>query len=186
MNISKYVVAISACIVSVVIAAVVQGCATGAPQYSETPAAMTSTAGAQARIESRPPPPAGSNRQQAGVTGVWQGESRANCNIVMMADVTRCGAVNAITFTLLQDKANVSGYYRCAYGNMNCRNMNETGRIATGKMSTKLLRMRVMMPDGSDCLFNGWPRGDAMRGSYSCLQGGGLVEQGLWNARRSF
>ena len=202
MNIAKYFVAISACVISAAMIGLVQGCSSGAPQYSEASPAMTSNAGtqsvggqgvaqrqhvgAQTALESPESSAAASKERQYGVTGVWHGESRTNCNVVMMADAARCGAVNAITFTLLQNNAKVSGYYRCAYGNMNCRNMNETGRIARGSMGKKLLRMRVMMPDGSDCLFHGWPMGDAMRGSYSCLQGGGLVEQGLWTARRSY
>jgi hypothetical protein len=198
VNISKYFVAISVCVVS----AAIVGCASVAPQYQETSATVVSSrsvqsvardgAGEQQSIatqtvlESREPSAAERKPRPNGVTGVWRGEARANCNVVMMADVTRCGAVNVITFTLLQNKANVSGYYRCAYGNMNCYNMNETGRIATGNMSKRLLRMRVMMPDGSDCVFNGWPMGDAMRGSYTCLQGGGLLEQGQWSAMRSY
>lgn len=189
MNISRYFVAISICAVFAAAIGFVQGCGTAAPRYSEAPPATSASAAAQsaaqAQLETRESVPAG-GRRPFGVTGVWHGESRANCNVVMMADVTRCGAVNAITFTLIQDRAKVSGYYRCAYGNMDCRNLNETGRVAAGSMSKRLLRMRVMMPDGSDCLFHGWPSGDAIRGSYSCLQGGGLVEQGLWSARRSY
>jgi hypothetical protein len=41
---------------------------------------------------------------------------------------------------------------------MDCRNDNETGKVALGTMGTDLLQMRVMMPDGSDCIFNGRPR----------------------------
>jgi hypothetical protein len=201
MSISKCFAATSVCVVLAAVIALLQGCATVAPQYPETPPAVTPTAGAESAaghsgagmqsagaqntVEAREPT-TGGRKRPFGVTGVWHGQLRANCNALMMADVTRCGAVNGITFTLLQNKAEVSGYYRCAYGNMNCLNMNEAGRIARGNMGSKLLRIRVMMPDGSDCLFNGWPVGDTMRGSYTCLQGGGLVEQGRWDARRSY
>jgi hypothetical protein len=36
-----------------------------------------------------------------------------------------------------------------------------------------------MMPDGSDSIFNGRPKGNAIEGSYLCLQGGGLIERGI-------
>lgn len=105
---------------------------------------------------------------------------------MLIPDETRCGAVNEITLTLLQQGAKVSGFYKCGYGNMDCRNGNETGKVALGTMGTYLLQMRVMMPDGSDCIFNGRPKSDAIEGSYLCLQGGGLIERGIWRARRSY
>jgi hypothetical protein len=67
---------------------------------------------------------------------------------------------------------------------MNCRNMNNTGKIADGNMKKTLLSMRVMMPDGSTCRFSGQPSGDIIKGGYSC-QGGPRGEQGTWEARRS-
>jgi hypothetical protein len=90
------------------------------------------------------------------------------------------------TLRLLQEGVKVSGLYKCGYGNMDCRNGNETGKVALGTMGTNILQMRVMMPDGSDCMFNGRPKGDAIEGRYLCLQGGGLIERGIWRARRSY
>ncbi len=134
-------------------------------------------------------PPAGAEaaKDAIGLTGVWQGQSWANCS-ALSTDPSRCGAVNVISFTFLQKDAVITGYYKCAYGNMVCRNMDDTGRVADGRFgaSTRLLTMRVMMPDGSDCLFNGKPRGDRIEGGYLCLQGGGEVERGLWKARRNY
>lgn len=69
---------------------------------------------------------------------------------------------------------------------MDCRNSNESGRVARGKMSTSPLQLRVMMPDGSDCMFNGHVRRDRIEGGYLCLQGGGLVERDIWRASRSY
>ena len=43
-----------------------------------------------------------------------------------------------------------------------------------------------MMPDGSDSIFNGWPKGNAIEGSYLCLQGGGLIERGIRRAGRNY
>jgi hypothetical protein len=76
--------------------------------------------------------PQESKIESAGVTGVWQGKSTARC--APTSERTRCGAVNDITFTLVQRGSEVTGSYKCAYGNMNCRNMNNTGRISNGKM----------------------------------------------------
>ncbi|HLK80846.1 MAG TPA: hypothetical protein VKT99_05025 [Xanthobacteraceae bacterium] len=133
--------------------------------------------------ESRPPPSAAHGQPE--VTGVWRGESSAECG-TLIPDPSRCGAVNDITLTLLQEGAKVSGLYTCAYGNMDCRNSNDTGKVAQGTMGPSLLRLRVMMPDGSDCMFNGQLRRDRIAGGYLCLQGGGLVERGIWRASRSY
>lgn len=196
MNISKRFIEISGCVAFAAFIALAGGCSAVEPQYSETSAATStaaqpvvgqSVAGARKVANANDSSvAAGKGEQPSGVTGVWQGELRTICNEVMMLDATRCGAVNTITFTLLQKANRVGGYYRCSFGNMDCLNMNETGRVAWGEMGTKLLRMRVMMPDGSDCLYNGWQTGDLIQGSYMCLQGGGLIEKGLWKARRSY
>ena len=123
-----------------------------------------------------------SKKESPGVTGVWRGKSSARC--ARTSDRTRCGAVNEITFNLVQRGPEVTGSYKCAYGNMNCRNMNDTGKIADGKMGKTLLTMRVMMPDGSSCRFSGQAQGDSIQGGYSCLNGGAKGEQGIWEARR--
>jgi hypothetical protein len=167
--------------------ALLQGCTAGAPQYAapaHTPPAATTAAEGDAALGAQRPA-AALEKGRIEVTGVWRGESSAECGM-LLPDDTRCGAVNDITLTLLQQGAKVSGFYKCSYGNMDCRNDNETGKVALGTMGTDLLQMRVMMPDGSDCIFNGRPRSDAIEGSYLCLQGGGLVERGIWRARRSY
>jgi hypothetical protein len=56
----------------------------------------------------------------------------------------------------------------------------------SAKGSWPLLHLRVMMPDGSDCIFNGRPKGNAIEGSYLCLQGGGLIERGIRRAGRNY
>jgi hypothetical protein len=87
------------------------------------------------------------------LNGVWQGETLAGCERPLHN--SRCHAINNIGFTLLQNGRTVTGYYKCAYGNFECRNMNDTGRIGNGDLSAKLLTLRVMMPDASDCIFCG-------------------------------
>lgn len=170
--------------------ALLHGCAAGSPSYAEpeyTPVQPASVQGAAASGAPLSAEAIARNPEKGAieVTGVWQGQSWAECGS-LIPDPSRCGAVNDITFTLLQKDAGVSGFYRCGYGNMDCRNQNETGKIAQGTMGARLLEMRVMMPDGSDCLFNGQPRGDAIEGGYMCLQGGGMVERGIWRARRNY
>ena len=81
-----------------------------------------------------------SKQESPDVTGVWTGKSSARC--AMTSERTRCGAVNDITFTMVQRGSKVTGSYKCAYGNMNCRNMNNTGEITDGTME-KLLTLRV-------------------------------------------
>jgi hypothetical protein len=167
--------------------ALLQGCTAGAPQYAAsayTPTAATAPAQGNAATDAQKPA-APLEKGQIDVTGVWRGQSSAEC-ATLIPDQTRCGAVNDITLTLLQQGAKVSGFYKCGYGNMDCRNGNETGKIALGTMGSSLLQMRVMMPDGSDCMFNGRPKGDAIEGGYLCLQGGGLIERGIWRARRNY
>jgi hypothetical protein len=176
----------SKCLTLAWCAAMVAGCTAGTSRLAEPPAAVVP---ATSTVTAAGPAHAGeaSGKDPTGLTGVWQGQSWANCS-ALTVDPSRCGAVNAISFTLLQKDSVVSGYYKCAYGNMVCRNMDDTGRVADGRYGSgsSLLTMRVMMPDGSDCLFNGKPRGDRIEGGYLCLQGGGEVERGLWKARRNY
>ena len=167
--------------------ALLQGCTAGAPQYTAsayTPPAATAAAQGDAAMDAQRSA-APLEKGQIEVTGVWRGNSSAEC-AMLIPDETRCGAVNDITLTLLQQGAKVSGFYKCSYGNMDCRNGNETGKVALGTMGTDLLQMRVMMPDGSDCIFDGRLKSDAIEGSYLCLQGGGLIERGIWRTRRSY
>jgi hypothetical protein len=68
-----------------------------------------------------------------------------------------------VTLTLVQQGSEVTGYYRCAYGNQLCRNMDESGVIKDGKMIGRRLMMRVMLEDGSMCCFTGVPQGDELQ-----------------------
>jgi hypothetical protein len=122
-----------------------------------------------------------------GFTGIWKGTLRVTC-LAMMPDRSRCGAVNSITFTIIQDGSQVSGHYTCAIGNAICRNGNDarTGQIISGKVDGKNIRFSVMVPsDVSSCAYSGYsPESGNMRGGYSCYQGGGLIEQGMFEVTR--
>lgn len=69
---------------------------------------------------------------------------------------------------------------------MDCRDSNTDGTIAEGKVREGGVGLRVMMPDGSSCLFNGRPSRNTIAGSYFCMQGGGYIEQGRFQVQRSY
>src|SRR5215469_6215838 len=119
------------------------------------------------------------------VTGTWQGNTVTSCG-KMLYEQGRCGAVELITFTLFQDGADVKGIYRCAFGTMVCRNMNDSGRVVSSSVSGSLARLRVMLRDGSSCMFDGHFKDESAAGSFLCYQGGGLLEQGRWKVARLY
>jgi len=121
-----------------------------------------------------------------GVTGVWEGTSISDCGFISTDDTQRCAAMQNITLTMFQQGDRVTGRYRCAYGNRVCRNMDEEGVIRNGSMNGRRLWMRVMLEDGSMCAFTAMPQADVMEGGYSCYQGGGLLERGVFRTERSY
>jgi hypothetical protein len=124
--------------------------------------------------------------RRSDITGAWVGISQSSCGAFVHAQ-GRCLAIQKITFTLVEGAgAKISGYYRCSYGSAPCLNMLEVGKVSDGALRSKLLTMRVLMEDGSDCIFNGMPKNQEIRGGYICLQGGGIVEKGTWEVRRSY
>jgi hypothetical protein len=126
--------------------------------------------------------------EPAGFTGIWKGTLRVTPCGMMQRDRNRCGAVNNITFTIVQDGSNVSGHYTCAIGTAMCRNGNDakSGKITSGTANGKNIRFSVLVPsDVSNCNYSGHsPSSGQMRGGYSCYQGGGLVEQGMFEVTR--
>jgi len=114
--------------------------------------------------------------------GVWTGTTVANC---AMSPRDRCNAEQRVTITLIQD-SKLTGYYRCAYGTLNCLHMNETGKVVDARLNESRVTIRVAMPDGTSCLYSGLIKNDAARGGYSCYAGGATIEQGSWQAQRSY
>jgi hypothetical protein len=127
----------------------------------------------------QPPKPA------VDVSGTWEGNSVTSCG-VMLLEKGRCGAVERISFTLFQNGADVNGTYRCAIGTMVCRAMNDRGRVVSSSVMGSLARLRVMLPDGSSCMFDGHFQGESGSGNFFCYQGGGLLEQGRWKVARLY
>ena len=117
--------------------------------------------------------------------GTWQGTSLATCG---MSLPNRCNAQQLITITLLPpgDNGKIGGYYKCAYGNMNCYNMNTTGKIGYVSIDRSLLSVLVIMPDGTSCRYQGRNVDGAINGGYSCMSGGSQFEQGTWRAKRQY
>ena len=87
---------------------------------------------------------------------------------------------------MFQQGNQITGYYKCAFGNQMCRHLNESGLIRNGTIRHTRLMMRVMHEDGSMCFFTGRPRGNRFEGGYECLQGGGIVEQGTFRTQRTY
>jgi len=119
------------------------------------------------------------------ITGKWQGVSVTACG-VMLLELARCNARERITFTLFQDGSDISGVYTCAYGTMICQDLNDRGKVVSSSINGSLARLRVEMPDGSSCMFNGTFQTESVVGGFACYQGGGLLEQGSWQAARLF
>jgi len=117
------------------------------------------------------------------VVGVWNGLTLANCST---SPSDRCNAQQKITLTMIETDQGVRGYYRCAYGTLNCYNMNETGKIVDAKLSGAQFTARVQMLDGTSCVYTGRTAGNDVKGGYSCYGGGALIESGTWQGRRSY
>jgi hypothetical protein len=129
-----------------------------------------------ALLAQRPTPPA------VDVTGFWEGRSTGSC----AARMARCGGVVLISLSMIQTEAAITGMYRCATGNTLCRNLNTHGLIAVGQIRGPGVSLRVMFEDVSSCIFNGTFSDHAGGGAYICMQGGGIVERGLWQVKRAY
>jgi hypothetical protein len=159
--------------------AMLAGCAAGESQQSAPsnaePAAQASPAAESAAAGG------------SGFTGLWEGTSTATC-MPLQPDATRCDAVVKVTFQMFQQGSKLTGHYGCSFGTMVCRDSNTTGTIGEGKVREGGVGLRVMMPDGSSCLFNGRPsqNDQQLSGTYFCMQGGGYIEQGRFQIQRNY
>lgn len=119
------------------------------------------------------------------MAGLWEGTAISGCDS-MQAERTRCHAVVNIALTITQQDSTVGGSYRCRTGTMMCRKLNDTGEIAYGRADKAILSLRVVLSDGSSCIFQGRCSGDRMAGGYTCLQGGAIMERGQWEVERIY
>jgi hypothetical protein len=118
--------------------------------------------------------------------GVWEGTSLASCGFAITVP-SRCNSQQLVTIALTPgDDNKIGGYYKCAYGNMNCYNMNTTGKIGRVSIDRSLLTVLVMMPDGTSCRYQGRNVNNMINGGYSCSSGGTQFEQGTWRAKHEY
>lgn len=153
------------------------GC--GARHATEANYGNASAAAAQS-----PAPASAASGSDADILGVYQGTTRAYC---IHTIPSRCNAVQDVTITLTQDgDSKIRGSYRCAYGNMVCYNLNQTGKVMKATVNGSRLMIRVLMPDGTSCIFSGPNNDGNINGGYSCYTGGSLLEQGVWRAKKAY
>jgi hypothetical protein len=122
----------------------------------------------------------------AGGADIWTGTTRVTPCFFSTA---RCNAVNNVTFSFAPKGDEIKGRFTCAYGTLNCRNggADNTGKIISGRVSGNLIRFSVIVPaDVSNCYYNGrLTSSTTIHGGYACYQGGGLLEQGVFDLTKS-
>ena len=123
---------------------------------------------------------------QSSFTGLWRGTIRVTP--LPFRTTGRAGAVNNITLSIVQDGSQISGSYTCAIGTQICRNGNadDSGKIVSGRADGNNIQFSFVLPaDVSNCDYSGVSLSPGeMRGGYTCYQGGGLIEQGMFNVSR--
>ncbi len=172
----------------VLLAVIFLGCGASrsTESYSTQPGGSSATAATpavqapEAQAQNSPSP------QQPDFAGVWQGTTLANCGGNSPLP-SRCNALQNVTITLIEGpKSNLTGKYSCAYGNMDCYHANETGKVIGVSLTGARINIRIIMPDATSCIFTGRNVNQTIDGGYTCYQGGSLIEQGSWRARRSY
>ncbi len=162
-----------------VLAATRLGCASSSSEGS-------SHASANDSAQAVPPSTSSSPDAETGMAGVWEGTTLASCAAFTYI-TSRCDAEQKVTITLLAGPhGKMTGRYMCAYGNMDCYDANYTGKVIDAGMEGARMSIRVMMPDATSCIYTGINTNETINGGYTCYQGGGLIEEGSWRARRSY
>lgn len=119
------------------------------------------------------------------IIGNWDGTTLAYCGIQSYPN--RCNAEQKVQITLSQnDNGKIVGRYSCDYGNMNCLNVNETGKVESVAVTGKRVQIRVLMPDGLSYLFSGRVNNGEINGGYSAMSGGAVIERGMWRAHHAY
>ena len=118
------------------------------------------------------------------VISYWTGTTEARCGS-LVTDRARCGAVQNITLTLVEEGSKITGSYTCAFGTQNCRGMQNEGKVISGSLNGGRVEFAVLAPDGSTCRYTGLLAHDSGRGAYNCKGGSRLGERGSWTVNRS-
>jgi hypothetical protein len=165
--------------ISMLIVVLTAGCGAGGPQenaYPSTSQAASVSAGSSKVSQGQP--------SSDGVLGMWEGTTVARCPGSMF---TRCGAQQKVSIALREgDNSTITGSYTCAYGNRDCYDQNNTGKVTDATLRGSRITFRVMMPDVTSCIFSGNVANNTINGGYSCYSGGSLLEQGGWLAHRAY
>jgi len=112
--------------------------------------------------------------QSAAAGGFWIGTT----NTYTTSDIRK------ITLRIDQSRSGLTGEYNCEAGNTFCRNMDSRG-IISGSVAGDTIGMTItMLPDTSQCFYNGRASQSSMSGTYHCVQEGALVELGGWQVKR--
>jgi hypothetical protein len=129
--------------------------------------------------------PRGEAKPGEKVVGVWDGTTLASCSASLPQN--RCNAQQKVSITILEgENGKLGGFYKCSFGTQDCYHLNETGKVVDAAITGTLVSMRVMLPDGTSCAFNGRPAENVVNGGYTCTSGGAVLERGVWRARRNY
>jgi hypothetical protein len=113
------------------------------------------------------------------LVGVWFGTLGVSC-------VGSCLREPEISFTLFQQQAGISGFYRCWWGSNECRDPDEGGSVTIPDPQSAPLLIRVTSKEGSRCLFQGLPYGDEIEGGRICFSSRGSISNGRWRVQRAY
>jgi len=173
---------IAALVSCAMLSALIPGCAyRSSDTYSTYPSAPTESPAANAPAQT-----ASSGETESGFAGVWEGTTLASCAAFAHLP-SRCDAEQKVTITLLQGaEGKFTGRYTCAYGNMDCYHETTTGKVIDVTTIGARMNIRVLMPDATSCIYTGLDVNQSINGGYTCYQGGGMIEEGSWLARRSY
>jgi len=119
------------------------------------------------------------------LTGAWEGFLVAYCNPGVL-ERFRCYGVGDIRFTILPDEASSlagSYAYTCTLGPESCGSRSTIGAVEKIGINGMRVWLRVMLPDGSSCLFTSPFHRTWMKGGYECWN---PMEQGRWQVERSY
>ena len=171
---SKMKIPVYMALLRILIAVLIVGCGAGGSQENVSPStspAVTVSADSQRR------------RLQTGSLG----RGRERPLLAARARLPgRCNAQQKISITLREgNNSTIAGSYTCAYGNQNCLRQNDSGTVTDVRLADSRITFRVIMSDGTSCIFNGSVASNAITGGYSCYSGGSLLEQGGWAAHRA-
>jgi hypothetical protein len=112
------------------------------------------------------------------LTGVWFGTLRLSC-------AGHCLSPE-ISFTLFELPSGVRGFYKCLVSSNDCPDPGYGGKVTIPDPQSSPLSIRVLMNDGSGCLFQGVPQGDEITGDRFCYSSHGSISAGSWYVRRAY